>query len=240
MENNMKLLVLFCVYQSVVSRYSATSAILSPQKTYQSFFLITMAVAQIIKALPHRMSDGAKVAFADDSVLFGRRNGIEAKVVDKAVKVALYLVLRWLQAAYFLGSPLLSLTASAGGFCIVSRNSFSGKIFLLLSLRGLLVRVSLSSHFGGTIEEGIFFCMLCYAILCYAMCTKVHILTVLGEKCCIYRDNCCIFTFVQFFFFGGFKTVSGFLSDPFSEFTAGFISLSFPEFICGFSPGTVS
>lgn len=95
------------------------------------------------------MSDGAKVAFADDSVLFGRRNGIEAKVVDKAVKVALYLVLRWLQAAYFLGSPLLSLTASAGGFCIVSRNSFSGKIFLLLSLRGLLVRVSLSSHFGG-------------------------------------------------------------------------------------------
>ena len=73
------------------------------------------------------MPDGAKVAFADDSVLFGRRNGIEAKVVDKAVKVALYLVLRWLQAAYFLGSPLLSLTASAGGFCIVSRNSFSEK-----------------------------------------------------------------------------------------------------------------
>ena len=81
----------------------------------------------------------------------------------------------------------------------------TGKIFLLLSLRGLLVRVSLSSHFGGTIEEGIFFCMLCYAILCYAMCTKVHILTVLGEKCCIYRDNCCIFTFVQFFFFGGIQ-----------------------------------
>lgn len=62
------------------------------------------------------MSDGAKVAFADDSVLFGRRNGIEAKVVDKAVKVALYLVLRWLQAAYFLGSPLLSLTASVVAF----------------------------------------------------------------------------------------------------------------------------
>ena len=38
MEINMKLLVLFCVYQSVVSRYSATSAILSPKKHPNPFF----------------------------------------------------------------------------------------------------------------------------------------------------------------------------------------------------------
>ena len=115
------------------------------------------------------MPDGAKVAFADDSVLFGRWNGIEAKVVDKAVKVALYLVLRWLQAAYFLGSPLLSLTASAGGFCIVSRNSFSGKNFPPSFPPWTSGPRLPEFPLRGTIEEGIFFlyAVLCYSVLCY-------------------------------------------------------------------------
>lgn len=29
---------------------------------------------------------------------------------------------------------------------------------------------------GGTMEEGIFYFMLCYAMLCYAMCTRCYIL----------------------------------------------------------------
>lgn len=135
---------------------------------------LPVATTQLVEASPHRMSDDAKVAFADNSILLGRRNGIEPEITEQPVEVALHPVPGWLQAGEVFKSPLFPLATAPGGFGRVIRYSSFRRNLLLSFLRGLQGRVSGSSTNGGTIEEGVFYALLCYTMLCYAVLCYVY------------------------------------------------------------------
>ncbi len=85
------------------------------------------------------MTDDAEVALQDDGVLFLRRDAQLPQVEDKPVEVAADTVGRWLQLLYL------------------------PAIFLL---RGRNGRALGAPGFGGTLEEGVCYTMLCCAMLC--------------------------------------------------------------------------
>lgn len=128
---------------------------------------LPVATTQLVEASPHRMSDDAKVAFADNSILLGRRNGIEPEITEQPVEVALHPVPGWLQAG-----GLQESTLSA---CHRARWVWQGyPLFLVPEKSPPLLPPRTSRprlrqfHQRGTIERGFLcFAVLYYAVLCY-------------------------------------------------------------------------
>ena len=98
------------------------------------------------------MSDGSEVTFQDDGVLFTDGNFKLAQIILQSVEITLHAIPRRLQTVYVAGCPLF-----------VHRKI---SLFLLCLRRLSAACVLSSSGFGGTIEEGVFYAMLFYAMLC--------------------------------------------------------------------------
>ena len=149
------------------------------QQIFPGLPYFSVAFTQSAKTFPQGMPDDAEVTFENDGTLLLWRNAILSHIENQSVQVALKSVPRRLQSID-IGVRPLSTHMFAG-----SRTLFTESVFCISATlperkiilpSGLFLRrhgacARSSPGFGGTIEEGVFFGLLCYAVLCYALCT---------------------------------------------------------------------